>query len=64
MLHAQLVSQRSMEGMIRRLFTAEEWETLCQKHGIPAGALGADEQETEQPVQQNVPRLPIRKRKG
>ena len=64
MLQAQLVSQRSMEGMIRRLFTAEEWETLCQKHGIPAGALGADEQETEQPVQQNIPRLPIRRRKG
>jgi len=64
MLHAQLVSMRSMEGMIKRLFTAEEWETLCQKYGIPAGGLGDSEQETERTVQQNVSRLPIRRRKG
>lgn len=64
MLDAPLSKQYSMEKLVTRVFTAEEWKTLCQKHGIPAGGLGSIEEQTAVQAAQSGSNLPIRRRRG
>ena len=64
MLDAQLFAQNSMKRMINRLFSEEEWQALCQKHGIPAGGLGDSGQTAVQAVQYGGAYLPVRRSRG